>query len=47
MWDPWVDATDVMKVKDKYEWDIFHNYFLLELNTKHLILFIICLGCSH
>ena len=33
MWDPWVDATDVMKVKDKYEWDTIPQLFFI--GCKH------------
>ena len=33
MWDPWIDATDVMKVKDKYEWDTIPQLFFI--GTKH------------
>jgi len=33
MWDPWVDATDVMKVKDEYEWDTIPQLFFI--GTKH------------
>ena len=29
MWDPWVDDTDVMKVKDKYEWDKIPQLFFI------------------
>ena len=33
MWDPWVDATDVMKVKDEYEWDTIPQLFFI--GCKH------------
>jgi len=33
MWDPWIDETDVMKVKDKYEWDTIPQLFFI--GTKH------------
>jgi UDPglucose 6-dehydrogenase len=33
MWDPWVDDNDIMKVKDKYEWDKVPQLFFI--GTKH------------
>ena len=33
MWDPWVDATDVMKVKDEHEWDTIPQLFFI--GCKH------------
>ena len=33
MWDPWVDETDIMKVKDKYEWDKIPQLFFI--GCKH------------
>jgi len=33
MWDPWVDATDIMRIKDEYEWDTVPQLFFI--GTKH------------
>ena len=33
MWDPWVDSSDIMKVKDEYEWDKKPQLFFI--GTKH------------
>ena len=33
MWDPWVDDSDIMKVKDKYEWDKKPQLFFI--GTRH------------
>ena len=33
MWDPWVDNSDIMKVKDEYEWDKKPQLFFI--GTKH------------
>jgi UDPglucose 6-dehydrogenase len=33
MWDPWVDETDIMKVKDKFKWDTVPQLFFI--GCKH------------
>jgi len=33
MWDPWVDNSDIMKVKDEYEWDKVPQLFFI--GCKH------------
>ena len=33
MWDPWVDDSDIMKVKEQYEWDKKPQLFFI--GTKH------------
>jgi len=43
MWDPWVDDSNIMKVKEEYEWDKVPQLFLLVVNTKCGKSFILCL----
>ena len=33
MWDPWVDSSDIMKIKDEYEWDKIPQLFFI--GCKH------------
>ena len=44
MWDPWVDSSDIMKIKDEYEWDKIPQLFFI--GCKHEACgksFILCL----